>query len=418
MLLVLPLLPLLPLLAGQVNAQSPLNHAYDSLLFTEDFYPIIRSRLDPIVTPGKVSGHVHLVVGSSAFSADEDHNDARTGACTSSNLDIDRSNYWAPQLYYKWKNGTYSPVVGGGMTAYWKYPLVNTNLSHPFANIPNDFRMLGGNISRDDYDVRLASNKAVQTLCVDANGSYDYTGHLPIDRECLTMRSQLHFPECWNGVDAYKKDNSHVAYPVDGNPEGGQCPEGFVKLPHLFMETTYHIHADNIGEGYEWYPGCFVFSNGDNHGYTFHADWLNGYPTGFLVDAFNACYNNSTGLIERDCKYVKRFRKDSGADCVTEGDVVGESIGIEHPLPRLPGDNREFNSSKYSHTHSKQKTYGYSESAKIFKVSNKTGGFCVRGVCTEFNSKGGANASFSAAASNRLSKLTSKPTSSPSNQTP
>ncbi|WVF69995.1 hypothetical protein IAT40_004781 [Kwoniella sp. CBS 6097] len=385
----LALLPLLTLLAPLVVAsgvQYVPAETYDNLLFTEDFFPLIRSRLDPIVDPKKVSGHVHLAAGSSSFGAEMTYASAQAGSCTTSNLKNDMSNYWAPQLYYKWKNGTYSAVMSNDLaiTAYWKYPLTNTDPSQPFANIPDDFRMLAGSVKRDEFNPANASNKAVEFLCIDANGSYDYTGHMPTDRECLTLRPQLHFPECWNGVDAFKEGNSHVAYPTDGNPEGGVCPEGFFKIPHLFMETTYHIKAENIGEGYEWYPGCFVLANGDVHGYTFHADWLNGFPTGFLVDVFQQCFDTRTGMIIKDCQVFTPHRGDNEHDCKTEGDVVNEVIGHNIAVAALPGNNPEFNSSKESDNYPKKTDPGYAEQASLVKASDQTGGFCLGGICSDY----------------------------------
>ncbi|WWC87099.1 uncharacterized protein L201_001985 [Kwoniella dendrophila CBS 6074] len=354
--------------------------AYDTLLFTEDFFPLINTRLDPIVTPGKVSSHVHHVVGSSAFSATQDHKLSQSGKCTTSNLNCDKSNYWTPQLYYKWKNGTYTAVTGDGMTNYWKYPLTNTDEANPFAEIPDDFRMLAGDVKRDDFDV----NKAVSFLCVDAQYSYDYTDYMPTDRECLTLRPQLHFPECWNGVDSYKEDNSHVAYPVDANPEGGKCPDGYKKIPHLFMESTYHIKTENIGEGYEWYPGCFVLANGDNHGFSLHADWLNGFPTNFLTDAFHQCYDKASGEFTKDCQFIQQYRGDIGRDCVSEGDVVNELVGQHFAIPALPGNNPEYNSSKLSDNYPKKEIPGYTEQASIVKATEQNGGLCNQGVCTDY----------------------------------
>jgi hypothetical protein len=40
---------------------------------------LIRTRLDPIVNPEEVSGHVHSVIGSSAFTANMDFTSAREG---------------------------------------------------------------------------------------------------------------------------------------------------------------------------------------------------------------------------------------------------------------------------------------------------------------------------------------------------
>ncbi|WVW80117.1 hypothetical protein I302_102092 [Kwoniella bestiolae CBS 10118] len=334
---------------------------YVDLLFTEDFFPLINTRLDPLVTPGKVSTHVHHVVGGSAFSADQTYQSSRDAKCTTSNLSCDLSNYWAPQLYYKWKNGTFTAITGDGMSTYWKYPLTNTDRSDPFAEIPDDFRMLGGDINRNDVD----PYKAVSFLCIDKEGVYGAYEHMPTDRECLVLRPQLHFPECWNGVDAYKADNSHVAYPVDAVPEGGKCPEGYKKIPHVFLESTYHITPENVGEGYEWYPGCFVLANGDYHGYSFHADWLIGFPHNFLTDAFHECYDTNLGEFIKDCSYIQQYRGNLNGDCIAEGDVVNELVGQHAAIPALPA--------------------GYVERAAIVKVSEAGGWYCVRGDCTDYH---------------------------------
>lgn len=92
---------------------------------------------------------------------------------------------------------------------------------------------------------------------------------------------QIHFPHCWNGVDAYLENNAHVSYPI-GDPENGPCPSDFPNvIPHLFMESEcgvasqrtassngflprslrradYYHPSAFIGDEYEWYPGCFV----------------------------------------------------------------------------------------------------------------------------------------------------------------
>lgn len=38
-------------------------------------------------------------------------------------IDTDVS-YWAPQLYYKWKNGTYTAIQGDGLVTYWWVKLI------------------------------------------------------------------------------------------------------------------------------------------------------------------------------------------------------------------------------------------------------------------------------------------------------
>ena len=88
------------------------------------------------------------------------------------------------------------------------------------------------------------------------------------------MRAQIAFQSCWNGVDLYKADNSHVAY-LSGI-DSGACPPGYeTQLPLLFMETIYS--PAEVPDGGD--DSRFVFSQGDPTGYGFHADFQNGEHT-------------------------------------------------------------------------------------------------------------------------------------------
>ena len=68
--------------------------------------PIYRGRVDSIVTPGEVSGHVHKVMGGSHFSAGvkgqsplEAYEITKAAGCTTCSIHtIDNSNYWHPDL--------------------------------------------------------------------------------------------------------------------------------------------------------------------------------------------------------------------------------------------------------------------------------------------------------------------------------
>jgi hypothetical protein len=61
------------------------------------------ARLDPIIAPGGVAPHVHLIFGSSAFYPAMDRPD--DGKCTSCDVKLDRSSYWVPPLYVKRNDG-------------------------------------------------------------------------------------------------------------------------------------------------------------------------------------------------------------------------------------------------------------------------------------------------------------------------
>lgn len=88
---------------------------------------IFRGRLDSIVAPGTYSGHVHKVFGGSNFSPShpdrtpiQEFQITKNAPCTTCSIkEVDNSNYWTPDLYYKWDNGTYSLVTGSGLTIYY-----------------------------------------------------------------------------------------------------------------------------------------------------------------------------------------------------------------------------------------------------------------------------------------------------------
>ena len=83
--------------------------------------------------------------------------------------------------------------------------------------------------------------------------------------DCVNgMRAQIQFQSCWDGVNLYKSDQSHVAYL--SRIDNGVCPPTHpVLLPHLFFEVLYGVNDIDKSNG-----GRFVFANGDTTGYGFH----------------------------------------------------------------------------------------------------------------------------------------------------
>jgi hypothetical protein len=63
-------------------------------------------------------------------------------------------------------------------------------------------------------------------------------------------------------------------------------------------------------------------SNGDTSGFSYHADWLNGWPSGLLVDAFKNCELN--GYVD-GCQLLENSKDvDKANNCLAEGTVVNE----------------------------------------------------------------------------------------------
>lgn len=101
------------------------------------------ARVDPLVAPGGISGHVHTIHGGNSkskhtcsilsegsaesvwtfrllsrhldFGINATPDDLLASKCTSCAIDKDLSAYWTPPLYFQHANGTFQkvPQVGG-----------------------------------------------------------------------------------------------------------------------------------------------------------------------------------------------------------------------------------------------------------------------------------------------------------------
>jgi len=193
-------------------------------------------RLDPIVNPGEVSGHVHAVFGGSNFGMTSSTDKLRQSVCTSTPIVEDSSNYWVPNLYFEWKNGSVSSVDGGAVVYYLFPDKAGTTKAFP----PN-FRMLSGNPTLRSYNASSFAQQAIDFLCLDFSGTTTKHTELPVKRCPSGIRSQVNFPSCWDGKNVDSDDHkSHVAFLSNG-PDSGECkdPKFPVRVPRLFMEVYW-----------------------------------------------------------------------------------------------------------------------------------------------------------------------------------
>lgn len=61
---------------------------------------MMEGRVDPIVTPGKTSSHVHTIQGGSNFGISATGQDMMDSNCSSALIEGDNSAYWVPKLYF------------------------------------------------------------------------------------------------------------------------------------------------------------------------------------------------------------------------------------------------------------------------------------------------------------------------------
>ncbi|KAI5812158.1 hypothetical protein BZA77DRAFT_359753 [Pyronema omphalodes] len=289
--------------------------------------PLILERSDPIVNPGAVSTHLHNVVGANAFNFTMNYKDAVSATCSTCKAKADKSNYWIPNLFVKAKNGSFHNVNNGGATIY--YLQRRGSPDEELIPFPEGFRMVAGNPMIRSLATGAQKNGA-SFACLGTNKPE--TRYIPNYKCPYGLRAQMVMPSCWDGVNLDSPDHkSHVAYP--SLIDNGKCPPTH---PKRFITLFYEFLFDIASWDSEWngdrHP--FVLSNGDRTGYSFHADFLNGWETPILKRAIKEC-NAASGAIE-ECKVLDLFTDKEMNDCIVPPSVKEKTTGW---LDRLPGCN-------------------------------------------------------------------------------
>lgn len=263
----------------------------------------------------------------------------RASQCTSCSIQADKSAYWTPSLYYEKADGSFVSVPDSGVIIYY----LGRGVGNATA-FPPGFRMLSGSPGLRSYNAAGQTYGTAQYRsrpiadrvsfnCIDYDNPRPETHGFPSDFNCPQgFRAQIHFPTCWDGVNLYKTDQSHVAYL--SSIDNGICPPTHpVLLPHLFYETYYAIdRVQSSG------PGRFVLSTGDLTGYGYHGDFLNGWDPAVQEQAVANCLaDKGFGTIEECPTLLASNDNLSSARCPLQPPLVAEQVtGV---LAALPGCN-------------------------------------------------------------------------------
>ncbi|RXW16742.1 hypothetical protein EST38_g9113 [Candolleomyces aberdarensis] len=323
---------------------------------------LVTERFDPLVTPGQVSPHVHQVVGGNRFDLAMDPNEdfGATATCTTCRFKEDKSNYWTAVLYFRHRNGSYIRVPqmanhntgpglqSGGMTVYYFQPSPPTKDLN-ITSFAKGFRMLVGNPMRrsNDIDPSTAAAQATTFRCFQGTspGAIGAPGTPPEDTFSLPnkictggIRSNIYFPQCWNGKDLDPADHqSHVAHPVGNGFFGTDCPASHpVRLPLLFMEINWDTRPFNDPKIWPKDGSQpFVFSMGDPTGYGQHADYVFGWEGDSLKRAMDVC-TGADGLVTK-CSALTVQTTEEMNNCRVP--VKVKEVIEDKYLKQLPGCN-------------------------------------------------------------------------------
>lgn len=315
------------------------------------------ARIDPLVAPGSIADHAHIVFGGGNFGDNATYEDLtkckdEKHDCTSCGVTQDKSAYWTPPLYFQYENGSTEMVPNvGGMLAYYLFYLDNLQ---PF---PEGFQMISGDPTIRNFtgpfpDAELSSwptdptdqfflhQRAIGFNCLNYDKDPEaslYRHTLPdkayLDANCKDgLRLEMAFPSCGTGEKDSENHRDHVAFP--SLVKEGNCPEGYdVHYPFLFYETIFATQqfAGKIGQ--------FVLSTGDPIGTSYHADFIMGWESAdYLGQAIDTCTNMSGNI--QDCSLFNIQSDNDAAQCAfeTPADLEGEDCeGTNEGLPyRVP----------------------------------------------------------------------------------
>lgn len=221
---------------------------------------------DPLLFPGQPgASHLHMYSGNDSVNAMSDTtNLANVGGSSCSGGILNRSAYWTPAVI---DMSTKTPQLPVSSLWYYKegyYGLSGTG----FGSLPEGLGMIG-----TDH----------HWACTDTVGKYETIPSCPAG-ETLTM--VVAFPQCWDGVNKWLSDKSHVAY-----PSRGSCPLTHpVSLPQITLNIRYKMKYAGQSENLMLSSDMDMSARGS----TGHADWVNGWDKATSDKWINNCLNTQS----------------------------------------------------------------------------------------------------------------------------
>ncbi|KLT44278.1 hypothetical protein CC85DRAFT_242760, partial [Cutaneotrichosporon oleaginosum] len=316
----------------------------DAAQFVIPAATLASTRIDPIVNPGTIGGHVHSLMGASnirdVLNTPEEQLRAQ---CSSAKVQDDKSSYWVPTLYYIRKDGTYEGMAHQTRVYY--------TFSDQVTPWPSGMRIVTGDAM--NRNMQRSKTRGIKM---------DFAA-LPRDKWEIYLpnttthpgfpggpRAGIAFPSCgWANQSLDSDDHwSHLAWPIKTGggtiweaPDSFECPASHpIRYPGLFIETNYY---PSPAQEAEWgtRSNHFIFSNGDMLGTSYHADFVNGWKPEVLAQALKTC---NVGENLAACAAFQAGGTDDTTknNCRFQGMIPAEQNGYQEPLQHLPGCNPEW----------------------------------------------------------------------------
>lgn len=245
--------------------------------------PLVLERLDPLMSAGKISNHVHSVVGGNGFAPTMDFAQTQTSTCSTVPVKVDKSNYWMPALYYKSPhNGSFIRVPEKPYhKLYYKYGKHDNTPDLERSEFPKEFRMMTGNamLRHDDGSMGTPGNE-LNWQCHQPNYVTQEGTGFPKFTSCNGggLAATIRFPSCWNGQDFDPANPlAHMDFPTNADGLAGcKAPHNVKRFAEIMIE--YWLDVSSFDGDYDINDSPFVLAQGDPTGFGMHADFVSHLP--------------------------------------------------------------------------------------------------------------------------------------------
>lgn len=268
-------------------------------------FPVAYSQNDPIVFPNMQNvTHTHVFWGNTAVGLQ-----SRTNLLTLQTNCLSKANggtancsgYWEPAMVDT-SNNTIVPA--SDLRAYYKSGIVSV-FTQPVTAPPLGLRMISGSSSNTVELTSTNNTSMIRFSCHLANGTYTekFVQHIPDCPQGSTIETFLEFPSCWDGVNLDSTDHkSHMAFMGTS-----VCPASHpIRIPQIAYNVDYEVTAATGTSTWRLSSDNYA-TNGFNAGYSFHADWVNGWDQTIISTFVNSCLNQALDCLTYNISTQQRL---------------------------------------------------------------------------------------------------------------
>ena len=269
--------------AANVDDPSQVAGPSDIGAFREPCFFSHFAQVDPIVSPGTVSLHLHAFFGNTGTNARSTAASiANSGNSTCAGGTLNRTSYWVPAMI---DTRTGTPIVPSpaGSIFYYKTGY-NGIVPGAIKQLPAGLRMVSG-------DAKGSTPSGPWNYgCIGQGNDFwaDKAVGIPICKTGQDMLMSVTFPQCWDGVNLDSPDHiSHMSGTVDG-----ACPASHpVPVPVVAFDIHYTIKATD--DMTKWRLASDMYPTTLPGGFSGHADWWNGWDDATMKTITENCEQKS-----------------------------------------------------------------------------------------------------------------------------